>query len=510
MSRLELIGGAYTARSVIANAQKCLNLYPERNREDASVPFTYYQRPGLELKSSPPSPAIGRGVFRDSQGNGYAVVGQELYQISPLWAWTPIGTLVSVSNTLCSISDNGQTAVLGDGSAIGYSWTIGNAAASFAQIVDPSGIFTGTIKWDVLDGFLVWVIPGSQLFGSTLDNEVVFDATYFGSKNGYPDPLVTLFVNRRIMILFGQVRSEIWYDAGNALFPFAVQPGAYIEWGCSAVHSVAQIGITVMWLGQNQQGEAVVLQQEGYNTSVISNHAISFAIEQMVANGADLSDAIAYTYIQGGHIFYVLTFMSGNQTWVYDASIKDPGLAWHQRGWTNLATGRIDRERGISGAFLFGSNVVQDWQNGALYALNASFIDDYVNGVAGPVQYVRTFPQIKQGFMTGRGPTGFGRMPVATDGHGVTTVEFVADFEGGNGALAPTGNPPQISLRWSTDRGRTWGNEVLQSAGISGDYGQQPKWPNLGYARYPLFELTWSGFRGALNGAWIEPVVTTR
>ena len=73
MARLDLIGGAYAARSIIANAQRCINVYPEKNREDSVVPFTYYQRPGLKKQSSPPVAGIGRGVLRDSQGNGYAV-----------------------------------------------------------------------------------------------------------------------------------------------------------------------------------------------------------------------------------------------------------------------------------------------------------------------------------------------------------------------------------------------------------------------------------------------------
>ncbi len=48
MARLPLLGGAYTARSVIANAQKCINLYPEKNQSDSPVPLTHYQRPGFD------------------------------------------------------------------------------------------------------------------------------------------------------------------------------------------------------------------------------------------------------------------------------------------------------------------------------------------------------------------------------------------------------------------------------------------------------------------------------
>ena len=44
-----------------------------------------------------------------------------------------------------------------------------------------------------------------------------------------------------------------------------------------------------------------------------------------------LSDAFGYCYSDGGHTFYVLTFPSGNATWVYDATTA----MWHERStWT--------------------------------------------------------------------------------------------------------------------------------------------------------------------------------
>jgi len=506
--RLELIGGAYAARSVIANAQRCLNLYPEVNRADAPSKFTFYQRPGLRKLSSPPSPGLGRSVLRASSGAGYAVVGQDVYALDANWTWTKIGALQSARTNPVSLSDNGQVAVLGDGSSIGYTWPL--ATNAFAQINDPSGFFSGALKWDTIDGFLIWPILNTNQFGSTYDNELTFDGTYYGTKAGYPDKLVTLAVNHRLIYLLGAYKSEIWYNSGSALFPFSIQPGAYIEWGCVAPYSVANIGSTIFWLGRSTQGEGLVLQQEGYTTSIISNHAISYAISKMLKSGVSISDAVAYTYTQDGHIFYVLTFVEGNQTWVYDYAVRDPEYAWHQRGWTD-SNGQVNRERAFSAAFLFGTNVTMDWQDGTLYALDLDYFMDDVRGVSGPVQYTRTFSQVKQGYSVGIGPQAFQRLPIADDGHGFITHEFVADFECGNGPDDTTGLPPQIGLRWSVDRGRTWGNAVMQSAGRVGEYHAQPKWANLGYGRYPIFELSWSfGGKAALNGAWFEPQVTHR
>ncbi len=133
--------------------------------------------------------------------------------------------------------------------------------------------------------------------------------------------------------------------------------------------------------------------------------------------------------------------------------------------------------------------MVQDWENGDLYSLDLETFVDEVDGVAGPITCIRTFPAPKSGYVVPRGATGYGRLSVPTDGHGIQTVEFTADFEFGNAPLNPNGLPAQIGLRWSIDRGKTWGNTVLQSAGAPGEYAGQAKWPHLGYARYPLFEL---------------------
>jgi hypothetical protein len=63
----------------------------------------------------------------------------------------------------------------------------------------------------------------------------------------------------------------------------------------------------------------------------------------------------------------------------------------------------------------------------------------------------------------------------------------------------------QIWLRWSDDRGRTFGQSVLQSAGAQGEYITQPKWAGLGAARDRVYEIghTIAG-EAALNGAWVE------
>lgn len=489
--RFPIVGGSYVARSIIANVQRCVNYFPELNREDSPVPFTYYQRPGLTPQAQGPIAPV-RMLYRASNGVGYACIGSGIYLINPDWSLELLGSLASSGSTPVRAIDNGGFMIIADGSPNG--WQVDLSSNIFSQVEDPTGTFTGATTFAILDTYILWNMPGTVFFGSTLSNDIAFDPLYFAGKVGYPDLLIGLTVNRHEIILFGSLKSEIWYNAGNPTFPFAQLPGAYIEHGCLAPYSIQSMDIQTYWLGQDLQGNAVVFALRGYDVRRVSNHALENELQKL----GDLSDAISYTYQQGGHYFYVLTFPSADQTWVYDSSLeKDPEMAWHQRGWTD-SDGVIHRERAMSGAFINGKNVVGDWENGTIYLLDQDAYVDNVDGEPGPITFIKGFPHLLQA------PNAAGQM-VGTDFKRIQFSRFIADLECGMVPLDADGNPAKIGLRTSHDRGRTWGETVLQSAGALGEYLTNPIWQPLGIARDIVFELEHSiAGPAALNGCFVE------
>ena len=487
--RLTLIGGSYTARGLIANAQRCINLFPEENQKDSPVPFTHYQRPGFTPLVTGAEALPVRGLYRASNGAGYCVIGQKVYKLESDFSLTELGTLAINLTTPVSMIDNGTTLMLVDNSPFGYTITL--ATDVFAQIVDGSGTFTGATKVDFIDTFIIWNIPGTNRWGSTLSNSITFDSLYIASKNNYPEPLQTLAVCRREIFLLGALKSEIWFDAGDAQFPFAELPGAAIEHGTVAPFSVAQQDLNVYMLGQNLQGSGVVFRLRGYECVRISTHAIEYAIQQYPT----INDAIGYCYQQDGHAYYVLCFPSADATWVFDEATQ----LWHQRAWTD-SNGVLHRDRSNCCAFIYGKNLVGDWQNGTIYELDRNAYQDTVAGQTYPLTCIRGFPHLQ----AVPGPQG----PMALDGKRVQFHKLVADLETGNTPLDADGNSPQITLRYSDDRGRTFGPAVLQAAGSLGQFNTYPQWLNLGIARDRVFELQYS-FNGKapLNGAWVEAKV---
>lgn len=478
--QLALLSGAYQARSVIASAQRCVNLYPEVNQREtfmlmpqlggAPSILTHYPTPGLTLKAA--ASDIGwRGLYAANNGTLYGVCGASVYAISNRWALTKLGTITTTTGPV-SMSDNGISLVLVDGSTNG--WTIDLASNAFAQLVDPTGLFVGADFVAYVDTFFIFNAPGTQSFYCSLSNETSFYNLDIANKTGYADNLVALAVCQRQIWLLGAQTTEIWYDAGSTTtsFPFAIVSGAFIQHGCVAPHSVATQDNSVFWLGNDPQGNCVVFQGSNYVASRISTHAI----EQEIQTYSTVSDAIGYVHQMGGHVFYVLTFPTADKTWVYDVAAE----LWHERMWMDT-NGVEHRHRSNCGVAAYGEFVVGDWENGNLYVYDVQNYTD--NGAA--IRRIRGFPH------------------VINELKRIMYRQFVADMQYG-GTTDPA-QIPQIELRWSDDRGVSYGNPVLQALGQVGQTQVMAQWQRLGMARDRVFELAWSApVMTALNGAFID------
>jgi hypothetical protein len=397
--------------------------------------------------------------------------------------------------------DNGATIAVVDGSTGG--WLIDMPTNGFSAWNDPTGLFRGADRIDIIDTFFVMNVAGNNNneFISTLSDTTIFDPTYYAFKAAYPDPLSSIIVNQHYIILLGTLKSELWFNTGLPTFPFTMFSGAYYEHGLGAKYSLATGDISVYFLGQDLQGHAMVWRIGGgdlHSCRRISNHALEHQMRKM-ANSVGIDDAIGYTYQQDGHWFYVLHFPKGDQTWVYDDTLgfEDPMVAWHQEAWTDPATGTLHRHRGNCHGFINGQNVVGDWENGTLYALDLDVYTDTVNGVVCPNTYLRTFPHLG----TGEVEIGvWGKRPVVADGRRIRYSAFMLDLECGLVSDLPT-----VALRYSDDRGRTYSSDVLQTTGELGEYLTQPLWRGLGMARDRVFEVEYAcQGTAALNGAWVE------
>ena len=508
-----ILGSTYVARSVNAADARMVNLFPEIVPEAGKEPGFLNRAPGLNLLSTVGTgPIRGLWAFSSSDSTAFVVSGTELYKITTSYAATLIGTVAGTGPV--SLADNGTQLFI---AANGPSYIYNNTTNAFGQITDPD--FPGAATVCYLDGYFVFNEPNSQLMWVTqlLDGTSI-DPLEFVSTEGSPDGLIAVVSNFREVWAFGTNSIEVWYDSGATDFPLQRIQGAFNELGCAAPYSVAKMDNGLFWLGRDRRGQGIVYRANGYSGVRISTHAVEWQIQQY----ADLTDAIAYTYQQDGHSFYVLVFPSANTTWVYDAATQ----AWHERaGFDN---GEFTRHRGNCQMAFNNKIVVGDFENGNIYAFD---LDDYSDN--GSIQkWLRSWRALPTGTNTLKRTTqhmlqldcesgvGLNASPgynsenidtesglnlvaeyvqtyLATQSGDILTTEAGDGFEPlgqfdlsdtditgyeivTNSYLATPGYDPQVMLRWSDDGGHTWSNEHWTSMGKIGQYYKRVIWRRLG------------------------------
>jgi hypothetical protein len=451
-----ILGSTYVTRSVNAADARMVNLYPEVIPEGGLEPAYLQRCPGLTLLAT-----LGLGPVRGLwtfDGYGYAVSGNTLYKIDANWNATAKGTVTGTGPV--SMSDNGTQLFI---AANGPSYIYNALTDVFQQITDPD--FPGAVTVGYLDGYFVFNEPNSQkVWVTQLLDGLSVDPLDFASAEGSPDGLVSLIIDHREAWLFGTNSVEVWYDAGLQDFPLQRIQGAFNEIGCIAPFSVAKLDNGIFWLGADARGRGIVYRANGYTGVRVSTHAVEWHIQDY----ANMADAVAYTYQQDGHSFYVLNFPSANTTWVYDVATN----AWHERA--GFSAGNFTRHRSNCQMSFNNEIVVGDFENGNIYSFDLHAYADN-----GSIQkWLRTWRAL---------PTGQNNFK-RTAQH---TLQL--NCETGVGLNDGQGSDPQVMLRWSDDGGHTWSNEHWSGMGRIGQYYRRVFWRRLGMTtklRDRVYELS--------------------
>jgi hypothetical protein len=433
---------------------------------------------------------VGSGPIRALYPLGdnlYVASGSEFYKVDAGLNATKLGDIAGTGPV--SMADNGIQIFV---ACNPVSYIYNSNTNVFQQITDLD--FPGAVTVGYLDGYFVFNEPNSQrIWVTALFDGLSVDPLDFASAEGSPDGLVSIIIDHREAWLFGTNSVEVWYNSGNPDFPLERIQGAYNEIGCIAPYSVAKLDNSVFWLGADARGQGVVYRAQGYQGVRVSTHAVEFAIQGY----ADMSDALAYTYQQDGHAFYVLIFPSAETTWVYDAATG----AWHERA--GFAKGKFKRHRSNCHARFKGQPVVGDFQNGNLYQFDLRYFRDDEQEQrwmrrwralpTGANNLTRTIHhQLQLDCQTGVGGLYDDPSFLAQQAPGLVLQQ-------NNSGIIVEGEPnnsvplPQVMLRWSDDGGHTWSHERWESLGPIGATQTRVIWRRLGAtlkSRDRVYELT--------------------
>jgi hypothetical protein len=529
------LGGSYLDESVAFSADRAINWIPEVSGSPGSKNVGKFSpRAGLQLFATlPHSGDVVRGLWA-GENRLFAAGKTTVYEIMADGSTTANGR-IGFSNNL--VSEGDPVIMLPNGAQLGI------IAGGYFYLDDGTGVYLpqwndGTINppaadplqssnipacyGTFIDGYYIVVLsaflngtkvfqlsdlaPVSSLLPSGLGGlgganwTPQLDAA---TKEGYPDNIAAIFADHENLFIFGDEEStEVWQDTGSANFPFQRVPGNFIHYGCGAAFSVCRFMNGVAWLaGDQQRGGPIAVYALGGQPQRVSTHAI----EQQWQTYSTWGDAVSWSMVDRGHNLWVISFPSGNATWVYDGNTQ----LWHEWGFWNGSS--FDQFIGRYHAFvnlqgysaglpsLSGQHFVGDYRNGNIYTMSSQYFDD----AGARIHRVRTCPHIsdeeKQIYYAQMqlDMEGIGADPVLDwsydHGHTFTPVPARA---ASMGVLVP-GSPPSAGL---------YSNVITANAGP----GSRAMWRRLGKSRDRVFRFTTTApvFHALIN-AYLMPAEGT-
>ena len=391
-----------------------------------------------------------RGVWQMA-GVLYVVSGRFLYSVSSLGIATNVGGSILGSGWV-SMSDNGTQLCIVNGTQ-GYIYTV---SGGFQLITSPNFNPAKTVIF--FDNYFVYAWTGTNQFfiSSTLDG-TTFSALAYASAEVSPDLVLACVNQQENLLIFGQKTIETWYDSGDVNFPFNRYDGATIERGTVAAYSVIKEDNSVFFLGD----DLIYYRLNGVVPVRVSTHAIESAWSQYPT----LSDATAWSFTWQGHKFIVLTFPTGNASWIYDIATN----LWHERISYNSSSESMQRWRVSCGVNCYGKTIVGDAFSGAVGYLDPNTYTEYGNLMTATMISPVIHSDRKRVFMS----------------------RFELDVEAGVGLTTGQGSNPQFMLDHSDDGGRTYsGLQLWDSAGQIGAYRTRLRWLRNGSFRQRVLRLT--------------------
>lgn len=297
-------------------------------------------------------------------------------------------------------------------------------------------------------GQFVFGISDGRIFASSV-NDITVSAASYGSANSKSDSLVKVYEFLGLLYVFKTTGTEIWQaDPNLAASPFSFSPAQQdIDFGLSAVHSVAKYSGDLIWIDQH----GVVRMGRDQGAQVISNKYIELLIASVPNDqrnqiyGSIVSDL--------GNKLYVLRAPG----WCvqYDPAGKP---SWYERESLQLPTWRASQFEQFAGRNICGSS-----DAGALY------FSDPSNHMDGPS------PQVMELWC-----------PHLHKFPGWLSVRRLSlDVISGNAPLngLPENVSPHLMIDYSDDGGHTFKGERQVSTGEAGEYAKTVDTRNWGMVR---------------------------
>lgn len=444
--------GSYLSEVSPLSARRVINWIPVVSESRASSTNILLQRYGLSTFADTDS-GVGRGqhVMSDVE---FSVNGNSLFTTSSSGVSTNLGTITGTKRV--SMADNGTLLVIVVPGGDAFVWD----GTSLTQITDPDFQTSDTVEF--YRGLFVFTTSdGKQLFVSSLNQPLIFDALDFGSAEGDPDRIVTQILTNDELTILGSETGEVFKFVGGAGFPLQVIPGAFGQKGAHSKYGVVAFDNTFIFIGGGQNEMTAVWRKTSSDSSVkISDNTTDTMIQEFTKE--EIADAFWMTYTQRGQLLAILTINSTRipgRTFVYNGTAS---ALSGESVWFEYQTGVNDSQWRVNSiAMAYGKFLCGDSIDGRIGVLDKGEFEDY-----GDVMFRQ-----------------MSTSPFGQDGTAVFAGELEVFLESGVGLTTGQGSEPIVRYDFSDDGARTFSSEFSRTFGKIGRYEQRSIWRRQG--RFP-------------------------
>jgi hypothetical protein len=437
---LNITGGSYPSKAVQLSAQVTRNFYPEL-QDDPFTKDRYVLQPwpGLTLFGS--SSGSDRGMY-DHQETLYKVSGITLYSVDNAGVHTPLGTITGSEQ--CIFASLDTNLIVANGSGLVFQWD----GVTLAEITDADLETPNSVA--ILNQKAIYDGDDGRFGVSAVGDATDVNGLDYATAESNSDALIRVYYHNGRAIMFGRHSVEEWFDAGVGRPPLDRVEGANLIIGLAARMSVASNETSLYWLSDERK---IYRNQQTVSTIALSNEFSKYTT---------VDDAVAYCFTLQGQNFYHISFPTEDKTWVFSEAVGQ---------WFELARSTsTGRDRANSYAWVYGKHLVADYANSNIYYWD---LDNFTEN-GSPLTRERT---------TGAFHSGMFGQP----GHDIELNMFEIIGEKGVGNLVST--DPQFMLQLSTDGGKTFGTEMWESAGPSGQFNYKVRWHGLGRSEQFVFRI---------------------
>lgn len=447
---IPFVGPSYQLNNRKADVQRTVNMYPKAV-ESGTGRAQYFLKsvPGLVERFNLAGKEV-RGFASIAGGRSFVVFGDAVAEISAdFTVLTGLATLTTSTGPVCMAVGRDHL-VVADGTdrAVYYQFS---ASAGFV-IVNANFYASSWVAY--IGGRFVFGRDGTdQFFWSGIDDPTSYDALDFATAESSPDGLVWGTVYREELWLLGTGTVEVWRLSANADSAFEKNQGVSISVGCVSGQTVRALDNSLFWLGEDDNGGPIVYRVQGYSPARVS----TYAVEEKMQAGSDLSSSSAWCYQRDGMAFYCLNVPGLSSTWCFEVQ----GM-WHERA--DFVSGEFNQYRARNHVYTNGRHLVGTL-TGYIYELDESA---YTN--AGDVLCrERTSPHMAASSLA---RIFFQRFRLEC-----SVAQVTDDSE------------PEVELYISNDGGYSWSFAMPRSLGRVGEYTVIPQWNRLGAARDRVWRL---------------------